>query len=87
MSLMQPAEMELLDTDVEGSLRSTVRALLAERCTPARVLAAYDGDLSLTADLWKAVTVELGLVGLLVHEELDGAGASARGAAVVSGAG
>jgi alkylation response protein AidB-like acyl-CoA dehydrogenase len=83
MSRMQPAEMELLDTDVEGSLRSTVRALLAERCTPARVLAAYDGDRSLTADLWKAVAVELGLAGLLVPEELDGAGASAREAAVV----
>jgi alkylation response protein AidB-like acyl-CoA dehydrogenase len=82
MSTEHPAEMELLDTEVEESLRSTVRELLADRCTPDRVLAAYDGDRSLTADLWKPVAVELGLAGLLVPEELGGAGASAREAAV-----
>ncbi len=81
--LMHPAELELLDTDVEESLRATVRELLADRCTPDRVLAAYDGDRSLTTDLWKSVAVDLGLAGLLVPEELDGAGASAREAAVV----
>ncbi len=80
---MHPAELELLDTDVEESLRATVRDLLADRCTPDRVLAAYDGDRSLTADLWKSVAVDLGLAGLLVPEDLDGAGASAREAAVV----
>jgi alkylation response protein AidB-like acyl-CoA dehydrogenase len=82
MSIMHPTEMELLDTEVEESLRSTVRDLLADRCTTDRVLAAYDGDRSLTADLWKPVAVELGLAGLLVPEELGGAGASAREAAV-----
>ncbi len=82
-SAMHPAEMELLDTEVEESLRSTVRDLLVDRCTADRVLAAYDGDRSLTADLWKPVAVELGLAGLLVPEDLGGAGASAREAAVV----
>ncbi len=80
---LHPAEHELLDTDVEESLRSTVRDLLRDRCTPDRVLAAYDGDRSLTADLWKSLAVHLGLAGLLVPEDLDGAGASAREAAVV----
>ncbi len=80
---MHPAEQDLLDTDVEESLRGTVRGLLLDRCPPDRVLAAYDGDRSLTADLWKALAVDLGLAGLLVPEELDGAGASAREAAVV----
>ena len=77
---MHPDEQDLLDTDVEESLRGTC----SRRCVPAdRVLAAYDGDRSLTADLWKALAVDLGLAGLLVPEELDGAGASAREAAVV----
>jgi alkylation response protein AidB-like acyl-CoA dehydrogenase len=80
--LMHPAEMELMDTEIEESLRDTVRELLADRCPTDRVLAAYDGDRSLTADLWKPIAAELGLAGLLVPEELGGAGASAREAAV-----
>ncbi len=83
MTSSHPDERELLDTDIEESLRSTVRDLLVDRCPPGRVLAAYDGDRSLTADLWKPLAVELGLAGLLVPEELGGAGASAREAAVV----
>ena len=78
-----PAELGLLDTDVEESLRRTVRDLLAERCPPGRVLAAYDGDRSLTAELWSSVAVDLDRAGLLVPEDRGGAGASAREAAVV----
>jgi alkylation response protein AidB-like acyl-CoA dehydrogenase len=43
----------------------------------------YDGDRSLVDGLWKALSADLGLAGLLVPEELGGAGASAREAAVV----
>lgn len=78
-----PAELDLLDTDIEESLRRSVHQLLADRCDVERVLAAYDGERGLTTDLWGALARDLGLAGLLVPEELDGAGASAREAAVV----
>ncbi|MET9487097.1 acyl-CoA dehydrogenase family protein [Nocardia sp. NPDC006630] len=73
----------LLDTDVETALRAAVRSLLNERCDPAAVLAAYAGDRSLTRALWKPITTELGLAGLLIPENRGGAGGSARDAAVV----
>ena len=73
----------LLDTDVEVALRSTLRDLLADRCEPNAVMRAYDGDRTATPLLWKSVAAELGLAGLLVPEERGGAGASVREAAVV----
>ena len=41
------------------------------------------GPIALRGLLWKSLAVELGLSGLLVPEELGGAGGSARDAAVV----
>jgi alkylation response protein AidB-like acyl-CoA dehydrogenase len=76
-------DVNLLDTDVEASLRSAIRAMLESRCDPRDVAAAYDGNRALTATLWKAITAELGLAGLLVPEDRGGAGASAREASVV----
>ena len=76
-------DLNLLYTDVEDSLRASVRDLLTDRCPPDRVIALYDGDRSLVPGLWKALAVDLGLAGLLVPEEYGGAGASAREAAVV----
>ena len=73
----------LLYTDVEDSLRSTVRDLLAARCPADAVTAMYDGDRSVVAPLWRSVAADLGLAGLLVPESAGGAGASAREAAVV----
>jgi alkylation response protein AidB-like acyl-CoA dehydrogenase len=83
---MSPAprnEPNLLYTDVEDSLRASVRDLLTARCTPDRVIAAYNGDRDLELVLWPAVSVDLGLAGLLVPEDRGGAGATAREAAVV----
>jgi alkylation response protein AidB-like acyl-CoA dehydrogenase len=77
------SDLDLLYTDIEDDLRSSVRALLADRCDPAAVTALYDGDRSVVAGLWKALAADLGLAGLLVPEERGGAGASAREAAVV----
>ncbi|MEO3783621.1 acyl-CoA dehydrogenase family protein [Actinocorallia sp. B10E7] len=77
------SDLNLLYTEVEDDLRSSVRALLADRCDPAAVTAMYDGDRSPVAGLWKAIAADLGLAGLLVPEEHGGAGASAREAAVV----
>lgn len=77
------ADLDLLPSDIEADLRSTVRGLLADQCPSSGVTALYDGDRSLVAPLWKALATDLGLAGLLVPEELGGAGASAREAAAV----
>jgi alkylation response protein AidB-like acyl-CoA dehydrogenase len=75
--------LDLLGTDVEESLRDTLRSLLTTRCTPDKVTAVYDGDASVAGPLWESLVRDLGLGGLLVPEEYGGAGASAREAAVV----
>jgi len=77
------ADLNLLYTDVEDSLRESVHDLLTARCTPERVVAAYDGDRELQLGLWRSLSVDLGLAGLLVPQDRDGAGATAREAAVV----
>ena len=74
---------DLLYSEVENSLRQSVRDLLTAQCTPARVIALYDGEGGLQPRLWSELSVDLGLAGLLVPEERGGAGASAREAAVV----
>lgn len=73
----------LLDTDTEASLRDAVRDLLATHCDPAAVGRAYEGDRALTPGLWKSLSRDLGLAGLLVPEDRGGVGGSARDAAVV----
>jgi alkylation response protein AidB-like acyl-CoA dehydrogenase len=76
-------DVNLLYTDVEESLRASVRDLLASRCPADAVIAMYDGDRSVVDPLWRSVAVDLGLAALLVPEPLGGAGASSREAAVV----
>ncbi|MDX6323761.1 MAG: hypothetical protein QOK15_115 [Nocardioidaceae bacterium] len=76
-------EVDLLYSDVEDSLRGTLRDLLTVRCTPDRVIATYDTDGVVDQPLWTSLAQELGLAGLLVPEDLGGAGASPREAAVV----
>ncbi|WTW98639.1 acyl-CoA/acyl-ACP dehydrogenase [Streptomycetaceae bacterium NBC_01309] len=68
----------LLYSDVEEDLRATLRGLLADRCSWNDVLARVDSDEPYDDALWKAVAAELGLAGLLVPDELGGAGATAR---------
>lgn len=77
------SDLDLLYTDVEEALRTSLRDLLAARCSPAATTAMYDGDRSAVPGLWRAVAADLGLAGLLVPEHLGGAGASSREAAVV----
>lgn len=73
----------LLYTDIEDDLRSSVHALLKDQCDPTAVTRIYDGDRSIVAPLRQALGRDLGLAGLLVAEDRGGAGASAREAAVV----
>ncbi|MGW0661180.1 acyl-CoA dehydrogenase family protein [Streptodolium elevatio] len=68
----------LLYSDVEEDLRATLRGLLADRCSWNDVLARVDSEEPYDDALWKAVAAELGLAGLLVPDELGGAGATAR---------
>jgi alkylation response protein AidB-like acyl-CoA dehydrogenase len=82
---MTPAsDLDLLPAEIEEDLRASVRDLLADRCDPAAVTALYDGDRTLGRGLWQALSVDLGVAGLLVPESRGGHGASAREAAVVA---
>ncbi|MEZ0075579.1 acyl-CoA dehydrogenase family protein [Planotetraspora sp. GP83] len=80
--------MTLLYTEVEEELRAAVRDLLADKSSSSAVLARVDaaaspGGMPYDMDLWKALARDIGVAGLLVPEELGGAGASAREVAVV----
>jgi alkylation response protein AidB-like acyl-CoA dehydrogenase len=74
---------DLLYTDTEEALRDSVRRLFADRCPPESVMSAYAPAPHDFSDVWHALAADLGMAGLLVPEQLGGAGASAREAAVV----
>ncbi len=74
---------DLLYSDTEEALRDSVRRLFADRCPPESVMRAYDAAPHDFSDVWHALAADLGMAGLLVPEQLGGAGASAREAAVV----
>ena len=77
-----PADVSLLADDVEQDLRTSVRAVIERHAPSERTTALYDGTDEVSGPLWSAFC-DLGLPGLLVPEELGGAGASAREAAAV----
>ena len=74
---------DLLYSDTEVALRDSVRHLFADRCPPEMVARAYDEAPQDFSALWRTLSAELGVAGLLVPDSLGGAGASAREAAVV----
>ncbi|HZU48927.1 MAG TPA: acyl-CoA dehydrogenase family protein [Mycobacterium sp.] len=74
---------DLLYSDTEDALRDSVRQLLADRCPPEAVMRLYDPGPPDFSGVWKELAADLGVAGLLVPDELGGAGASAREAAVV----
>ncbi|KOY54161.1 MULTISPECIES: acyl-CoA dehydrogenase family protein [unclassified Streptomyces] len=74
---------DLLYSETEEELRSAVRALLADRCTPAQVLARAETGRPHDPELWHTLAAEIGTAGLLVPEKLGGQGAGHREAAVV----
>lgn len=82
---MTPAsDLDLLPTEIEEDLRASVRDVLADQCDPNVVTALYDGDRKVVGGLWKTLSADLGLAGLLIPESHGGHGASAREAAVVA---
>jgi alkylation response protein AidB-like acyl-CoA dehydrogenase len=74
---------DLMYSDTEEALRDSVRRLFADRCPPESVMSVYDPAPQDFSGVWHALAADLGMAGLLVPEELGGAGASAREAAVV----
>jgi alkylation response protein AidB-like acyl-CoA dehydrogenase len=74
---------DLLYSDTEQALRDSVRRLFADRCPPETVARAYDQAPQDFSPVWRTLSAELGVAGLLVPESLGGAGAGAREAAVV----
>jgi len=74
---------DLLYSEVEEALRASVRSLLADRSPLPAVLRRAESAETYDTDLWRALAVDLGVAGLLVPEQLGGAGASAREVAVV----
>ncbi|AUN40294.1 acyl-CoA/acyl-ACP dehydrogenase [Tsukamurella tyrosinosolvens] len=72
---------QLLSSDIEDDLRAAVRDLLAKRVAPPDLIGAYDG---VTAPGIDADLAEMGVAGLLVPEDLGGAGAGAAVAGVVA---
>ena len=74
---------DLLYSDVEEDLRSSVRSLLTDRSPWSHVLKRAETSETYDLELWRALAADMGLAGLLIPESLGGAGASAREAAVV----
>jgi alkylation response protein AidB-like acyl-CoA dehydrogenase len=72
------SDANLLYSDVESDLRSSVRDLLSDRCPPETLLSTVEGDRPYDDALWYTLRAELGLAGLAVPESLGGQGASTR---------
>ncbi|PZS13905.1 MAG: acyl-CoA dehydrogenase [Pseudonocardiales bacterium] len=75
---------DLLYSDVEEQLRSSVRNLLADRAPWPAVLARTETDELYDPALWRSLAVDLGAAGLAVPESAAGQGASWRETAVVA---
>ena len=72
------APVDLLYTDAERSLASALDDILAARSGPAGVIARTEQPETYDLALWKALASDIGIGGLLIAEELGGAGASYR---------
>ena len=74
----------LLYGEVERELRDSVRSLLRDRCHWTAVLARCESEHPYDRELWSTLATDLGVTGLLVPEELGGAGAGPRELAVLA---
>ncbi|HVE28084.1 MAG TPA: acyl-CoA dehydrogenase family protein [Sporichthya sp.] len=79
----EPVVDSLLLTDEQAYLAATVRELLEDRSTEARVREVMGSEEILDRRLWQTMASELGVCGLGVPEEFGGAGASFVEVAVV----
>jgi len=74
---------DLLYSEVEEDLRSSVRALFAANAEASAVLARTESSEPYDLKLWRTLAADLGAAGLAVPEELGGHGASVREVALV----
>lgn len=74
---------DLLYSDTEEALRSSLRALLTDTCPPERVREVYDGDAAVARDAWVALANGMDLPGIGIPEDLGGGGAGSREVGVV----
>jgi alkylation response protein AidB-like acyl-CoA dehydrogenase len=79
-----PRTADLLYSETETELRGAVRALLDDQAAWPDVLARTETPQTYDDKLWRTLAAEVGVAGLLIPEELGGAGASYREAAVVA---
>ena len=75
---------DLLYSETEAELRAAVRSLLGDKASWRDVLARTETPQTYDDKLWRTLAAEVGCAGLLIPEELGGAGASFREAAVVA---
>ncbi|MPZ72099.1 MAG: acyl-CoA dehydrogenase, partial [Nitriliruptorales bacterium] len=75
---------DLLYSDVEDQLRSTLRSVLKGRSDAAAMLQRIESDQPYDLDLWRALATEVGAAALPIPEAFGGAGASWRETAVVA---
>jgi len=75
---------DLLYSDVETELRSSIRDLLADHCPPETLLERTQRSHPYDGELWRALASELGVAGLGVPPECGGQGGSTRELAVVA---
>jgi alkylation response protein AidB-like acyl-CoA dehydrogenase len=74
---------DLLYGDVEQHLRESVRRLFADQAKPTKVVVTYDLPTDFS-ELSETLLGDIGAAGMLISEELGGAGASIREAAVIA---
>ncbi len=74
---------DLLYSDVETSLRTGVRDLLAHRSPISRVLSTVETAGPYDQALWRTLATEMGLAGMAIPQRFGGGGASLREAATV----
>lgn len=79
----------LLYSDIEEALRSSVADLLAKRSDPVAVLGrlestASQSNVPFDTELWRTLAEQLDVAGLLIPEALGGVGGSAREIAVIA---
>jgi len=75
---------DLRYSEAEEDLRGVVRGLFADRSPWPALLARIETSEPVDPALWRALATDLGCAGLLIPEDLGGAGASCREAAVVA---
>jgi alkylation response protein AidB-like acyl-CoA dehydrogenase len=75
--------MDLLYTEVETSLRDSVRSALARRSPLETVLRRLEAGEPYDVELWRTLAAEMGLAGMAVPEQYGGGGGTLREAAVV----